>query len=371
MIKKIVSFIIILVFTFTILLTSSACNKTTSSQESIKQNNKDIQSKLIECMDDYFKKNQFNGTVLVAKDDDVLLNKAYGMADYDNNIANTTHTVFSIGSITKQFTATAILMLQENKLLSVQDPLSKYISDYPNGDKIKIYNLLTHTSGIPEYLNFIESMEGGKHTYTPEKLIELFKNKSLNFDTGTSFEYCNSNYILLGYIIEKVSKMKYEDYIEKNIIKPLNLNKTGFLNSQPTITDKAIGYSSISANLNKYTKIFETESSLPYAAGGMYSTDEDLYIWENALYTGKLINEKSLDEMFTPYLNNYGYGWCINKSNEDGNIIYHQGNISGYTSFIARNIDKKYLLIILSNKDNDSYAVNTIPMRLSKILENK
>lgn len=370
MIKRIVLYMIALVFAFTILLTGCASNETTCLQESTKANNKDIQSKLIKYMYDYSEKNEFSGTILVAKDDDVLLNRGYGMADYDNNVENTTHTVFEIGSITKQFTATVILMLQENKLLSVQEPLSKYISDYPNGDKIKIHNLLTHTSGIPEYLNFIKSMKSGKHTYIPEELIELFKNKQLNFDTGTSYEYSNSNYILLGYIIEKVSEMTYEDYIEKNILKPLKMNETGFLSNQSTIKNKAIGYSAIMKDVNKYIKAFECESSLPYAAGEICSTVEDLYKWESALYTEKLIKKESLNEMFTPYLNNYGYGWFIDKSSEGDKLIFHGGNIPGYTSFIERNIDKKYVIIILSNKEHAS-SINEIYIGLSQLLESR
>jgi CubicO group peptidase (beta-lactamase class C family) len=361
---------ITLVFSFVILLTGCAGKETTTLQESTKANNKDLQSKLIKYMDDYSNKNGFSGTVLIAKDDDILLNRGYGMADYDKKVANIPHTVFEIGSVTKQFTATAILMLQENKLLSVQDTISKYISDYPNGDKIKIYNLLTHTSGIPEYLKFVKSMESGKHTYTTEELIELFKNKSLDFDTGTSFEYSNSNYILLGYIIEKVSKMKYEDYIEKNILKPLNLNETGFLSKKPKIKNKAIGYSILNRESNEYSASFETEGSLPYSAGEIYSTDEDLYRWENALYTGKLIKKESLNEMFTPNLDSYGYGWFIFNSNGGDKIIYHDGNIPGFTSFVAKDIDKNSTLIILSNKDHDT-AYKDIFTEVSQILENR
>lgn len=367
--KKIILPIITLIFIFTILSEGYLSNGTKRLKESTKSSNKDIQSKLIKYMDDYSEKNEFSGTIILAKDDDVLLNRAYGMEDYDNNIANRTNTVFEIASITKQFTATAILMLQESKLLNVQDLISKYISDYPNGDKIKIYNLLTHTSGIPEYLNLLESMNRGKYTYSTEEIIELFKNKPLNFETGTSFEYSNSNYVLLGYIIEKVSKMKYEDYIEKKILKPLKLNKTIFLTNQDTIKDKAIGYNKMNKNLNIYTKETETESSLTYATAEICSTVEDLYRWENALYTGKLIKQESLNEMFTPYLKNYGYGWYIDKSSEGDKCIYHTGSLPGYTSYIGRNIDKKYVCIILSNKEKDE-SVNNIPIGLSQILEN-
>ena len=369
MIKRIVLYMITLIFTLTILLVGCVSNETTSGQESTKANYKEIQSKLIKCMDNYSKEDGFSGTILVAKDDDILLSRGYGMADYDNNIANTTHTVFEIASLTKQFTATAILMLQENKLLNVQDTLDKYISDYPNGDKIKIYNLLTHTSGIPDYFKFVDSLESGRHTYTHDELIEMFKNKQLDFDPGTSYEYSNSNYVLLGDIIEKVSKMKYEEYIQKNILTPLEMNETGFLSNQSTIKDKAIGYSITWENTNKYTKAIDCESSLLDSAGEICSTVEDLYKWERALFTGKLIKKESLDEMFTPYLNNYGYGWFIKRKSEGDKLIFHDGSLPGYTTFKERNVDKKYVVIILSNKEYNK-SVHSIQVGLSQLLEN-
>ena len=369
MIKRIMLYMMTLVFTFTILLEGCASNETITVQETTKANYKEIQSKLSKFVEDYSEKEGFSGTILIAKDDQILLDRAYGKADYDNNIANTTHTVFEIASLTKQFTATAILMLQEKKLLNVQDPLSKYISDYPNGDKIKIYNLLTHTSGIQNNFNIVDSLDSGKHTYTHEELIEIFKNKQLNFEPGASYEYSNSNYVLLGDIIEKVSKMKYEDYIQKNILIPLKMNETGFLSNQSTIKDKATGYTLIWEETNKYTKAIECESSLPYSAAEICSTVEDLYKWQSALFTDKLIKKESLDQMFTPYLNNCGYGWFINKDSKGDKNVFHDGRLPGYTAFIERNVDKKYVIIILSNKELNT-SVRSIQVGASQLLEN-
>ena len=345
-------------------------NETKALTESTNGINKNTQSKIIDYIKDYSKDYEFSGTILVAQGRNIVLNRAFGMENYDNNIENTTQTAFEIASITKQFTATAILMLQEKKLLSVEDPISKYIPDYPNGDKIKIYNLLNHTSGIRDYVELAESIESGKHTYTLEELIGLFKNEPLDFGTGTEFEYSNSNYILLGYIIEKVSKKNYKDYIKENIIKPLNLINTGFLSDKATIKDKAVGYDTIDNNENEYKKAIDTEGSLIASAGEIYSTVEDLYRWEEALYAGKIINKQSLKEMFTPNLSDYGYGWFIDESNKGNKIISHGGNLSGYTSYVERNFSKKYLIIILSNRENDPY-VNYIYTGITKILENK
>jgi len=365
-IKKFIINMLALIFTFSILLTGC---KTNNKINLLGSTNNDVQSKLLRYMDNYYKKNEFSGTVLVTQDDEVILNKGYGKADYNKNIINKPQTVFEIASLTKQFTATAILMLQENKLISVQDTVSKYIPDYPNGDSITLYNLLTHTSGIPDYLDSIEPIESKDHTYTPEELVEFFKNEPSNFTPGTSFEYSNSNYTLLGYIIEKVSNMSYEDYIENNILKPLNMSNTGFINNKVNVKDSSIGYYFINKKLIKQAEAPETEALLSYSAGEIYSTSEDLNKWEDALFNEKVITKDSLDEMLTPYLNNYGYGWFINENNDGDKIVFHSGNLPGYTSYVERNIDKNYKFIILCNENIDD-AIDSISMGLSEILDN-
>jgi CubicO group peptidase (beta-lactamase class C family) len=356
--------LISLLLIFVIILTGCD-NRTTHFQESTSKSSKEITDKLVKVMQKY---PEFSGTVLVAKGEEVLLNRGYGMADYDKKIVNEPQNVLEIGSITKQFTATAILMLQEKKLLNVQDTVSKYIPDYPNGDKIKIYNLLTQTSGIPEYLSFVESVDSGKNTYTPIKLIEIFKDKPLNFEVGTSFQYSNSNYILLGYIIEIVSGMRYEDYLEENIFKPLEMNSSGFLSNLVEVKDKAIGYSILNIKLNKYEKASESEPTLPYSAGEIYSTVEDLYIWNNALFTEKLIKKDSLNEMLNINKGSYGYGWFIfDKSNGD-KLAYHGGATPGYSSLILRDVNSKYVIIILSNRNHD-YNVDILRNELLGALD--
>lgn len=373
MIKKFILCVSAFIITSSLLLngcTQSESNETKALKESENGINKNIQAKIVDYINDYSKDYKFSGTILVAQGSNIIFDKAFGMADYDNNIPNKTGTVFEIASITKQFTAAAILMLQEKELLNIQDPISKYIPDYPNGDEIKIYNLLDHTSGIHDYVNSVESRGNEEHIYTLEELIELFKNEPLDFDTGTEFEYSNSNYILLGYIIEKVSKKNYKEYIEENILKPLNLSSTGFLSNKVAMKDKAIGYDTIDNSQNEYEKAIDTEGSFIASAGEIYSTVEDLYRWEEGLYAGKIINKQSLKEMFTPNLSTYGYGWFIDENSKGNMSVSHGGNLSGYTSYVKRNVDKKYLIIILSNRDNDPY-VNYISSGVSKILENK
>ncbi len=392
MLRKYLLVLLTLTLTLSVLFTGCTSNNDT---------NKETQEKLQNVMSLY---SDFDGSVLVAKGDEVLLSSGYGNADHDKNIANKPQTVFGIGSVTSQFTATAIMMLQEKNKLNIQDTVNRYIPDYPNGDKLKIYHLLTHTSGIPELYSHVDSIEIGKRTYTSAEVIDLFKNKPLNFDIGTKYEFSNSNYALLGYIIEKVSGMKYEDYIEQNIFKPLNMNNSGFLsntkstNDKSGIADRAIGYKKPVAKNTElteekvaepsitYEKSIEAEPTLTYAAGGIYSTVEDLYKWNKALNIGKLITNESLKEMFTPHLENYGYGWFIDEKNtendaeaadehsdisnsasssianddhpKEADVVHHGGYLPGYSSFIIRDNTKHYVVIILSNTEYEKRAMD-------------
>ncbi|MDD7794291.1 serine hydrolase domain-containing protein [Clostridium sp. 'White wine YQ'] len=361
--KRKISIISTLLITFTLLLTGCSNNKADTIETVNKDKDKDETYLKLE---NYMKKySNFNGTVLVAKNEKILFENGYGMANAENKIQNTPKTVFRIASITKQFTATAILMLQEKGLLNVQDTIDKYIENYPNGNKIKIYNLLNHTSGIPEYIKFISS-----DSYTPEKLVELFKDKKLNFTPGTKYEYSNSNYVLLGYIIEKVSGMSYENYMEENIFKPLKLESTGTLNNMDRATEKAEGYAYINHKSNQYQKDINMDPSLAYAAGNLYSNAEDLLVWNNNLCSGKLINDNSLKEMLTPYQNGYGFGWfIINKDNQK--LIEHEGDILGFTSLIRRDMNTGYVVILLSNKRGEGTNLKEMCDGLFATVSNK
>lgn len=371
MTKKFLLNIITLFLLFTLLLVSCEnIKQKTFHERTVVSSNSNIKTKLTKYMDNYSKKNEFSGTILITKDDEVLLNKGYGIADYNKRLQNKPQTIFEIASLTKQFTAAGILMLQEEKLLDVYDTLDKYIPDYPNGNNITIYNLLTHTSGIPEYLDYADSIytENRNLKYDPNELIDLFKNEPFNFNASTSFEYSNSNYILLGYIIEKVSNMSYEDFIKNNIIVPLNLTSTGFLNSETNSKNKSIGYYFINKYSNEHPEAPKTEGLMSYAAGEIYSNSQDLQKWESALFSEKIISKESLNQMLTPYLNNYGYGWFIYENADGDKVAYHSGNLPGYSSFVEKNLNKNYLIIILCNENIDN-AVDNISTQLSEILD--
>lgn len=310
-------------------------------------------------LDDYLnrlqKTDNFSGSVLVAKGDTILLNKAYNMSNIEQGIKNTSQTTFPIGSVTKQFTSMAIMQLIEKGLINEQDKLSKYIPDFPNGDDITIHHLLTHTSGIVSFDRFPESpfiTMKVDDLRNINNIINLFKDKPLNFKPGTKYEYSNSGYLLLGCIVEKVSNMSYEDYLKTYIFEPLNMNNTGMSytgNEKNPISNPYQGY------LDLYPIDDKATLNGTYGAGALYSTSEDLYRWSKALDTEVLVKKETLDKMFSKYADMYendtvyyGYGLMI-YDGENGHEVFHGGNTLGFTSNISKYTDKDLTIIILSN----------------------
>jgi len=311
-------------------------------------------------------KNLFSGSVLVAHHGKIILKKGYGKAVYEFDINNNSKTKFRIGSLTKQFTAMSIIILEEKNQLSVNDNISKFLPDYPKGDKIKIEHLLTHTSGIPDHTE-LPGFNKERRVY-PHKLIQTintFKNLPLQFSPGEKFKYSSSGYILLGYIIEKVSGISYQNFVETNIFKPLQMDNSGFDESDKVIKYKANGYNFVDGKIEKaaYRNI-----SNAHASGALYSTVEDLYLWDRALYTDKLISFNSLKKMFTPYTKHYGYGWGI--VNIFGQkMVGHNGDTEGFKSNISRFLKDEICVILLSNLENASVgriAVDLASMALGK-----
>ena len=247
----------------------------------------------------------FSGAVLVAKDGKILLCKAYGMANLEHDIPNKIDTKFKIASMTKSFTAMAIMQLQEMGKLAVQDSLAKYIPDYPRGKEITIHQLLTHTSGVPHHAAGQYDKQEKIQQYTLETRIALFKNKPLDFNPGEKFGYSDYGYILLTYIIEKASGETYEQFLKEYIFDPLSMQNTGYDDYKRIIKNRASGYTLFGTNADYIDMSFLS------GAGALYSTVQDLYRWDQALYTDKLISKKSLDTMFTPFKDNTGYGWGV------------------------------------------------------------
>lgn len=296
----------------------------------------------------YAKLNRFNGSVLVAKGDNILISKGYGMANLELQVENTPQTKFRIGSVTKQFTALAIIQLEEKGLLKITDHIDKFLPDYPNGGKITIHHLLTHTSGIPSFTHFPEFEHDKILPTTPLEIIDKFKHKELLFKPGSEYKYSDSEYIILGYIIEKVSGKSYQKYLNYNIFRPLNMFNTDYDNSKIILKNRASGYDYEDGIL--YNSDYN-DMSLPFAAGALFSTTEDLYKWDRALYKDMLVKDSSLTKIFTPYKKNYGYGWYIDNFYTHKKI-WHHGYIDGFSAVITRFVDDNTCIIILSNLIN-------------------
>ncbi|HLK28890.1 MAG TPA: serine hydrolase [Puia sp.] len=302
-----------------------------------------------ELLKAYSNQNSFNGSALIAQKGTILLEKGYGYRNALINTLNDSNTIFQIASLTKQFTSALILQLQEQGMLLVHNKLSKYIPDYPNGDSITIENLLTHTSGIHNFNDEAFMKNNATKPMKLESIIALFKNAPPDFKSGTNYNYSNSNYILLGFIIEKITGKSYYQNIWERILQPLQMNHSGFDFASLKSTDKATGYSKLNAKNKKPAQILD--SSILYAAGGMYSTVRDLYKWDKALYTDKIIHNSSRQKAFTSFKNNYGYGWLIDSA-YNKKAVLHEGATPGFTSFIGRILDDSTCIILLDNKQS-------------------
>ncbi|QHT70879.1 beta-lactamase family protein [Rhodocytophaga rosea] len=266
----------------------------------------DLISKVDEYMQSQVNANQFSGSILMAQQGKVLVSKGYGMADQDKKITNTSATIFRLGSITKQFTATAIMQLQEKGKLNVQDPICNYFDNCPQAWKpIIIHHLLTHTSGIVNYTKLPQHKQLMSQPISVPKLIDLFINQPLEFTPGEKFDYSNSGYIVLGYIIEKVSGNTYEGYVRENLLNKIAMKHSGYEHESNDVPNRAVGYTT---NEGKVEKALPIHMSYPYAAGALYSTVEDLYEWDQGLYSEKILSAKSLESMWTPISRLMGMG---------------------------------------------------------------
>src|SRR5688572_28757425 len=223
----------------------------------------------------------FMGSVLVARGADVVLSKGYGSANLEWNIPNSPATKFRLGSVTKQFTAAAILLLEERGKLKTDDPVKKFMSDAPTAwEKITIYHLLTHTSGIPNFTSFPDYPSQKPFAATPEKLVARFRDKPLDFQPGEKWSYSNSGYILLGYVLEKASGESYEKFLQENIFGRLAMKDSGYDSNSAIILRRGSGYGPGKDGPMNAEFI---HMSIPFSAGALYSTTEDLLRWQRGL----------------------------------------------------------------------------------------
>jgi len=311
-------------------------------------------------------------TVLISRGDDVLFEKAYGMANLELDVAMRPEMVMEIGSITKQFTAVAILMLVEEGKLALDDDITKFIPDYPtHGHHISIHHLLTHTSGIKSYTFMPEWQQHWRKDYTPEELIDLFKNQPMDFAPGEEWSYNNSAYFILGHIIEKVSNMPYEEFIRTKIFEPLEMKNSYYGSTRQIIQNRADGYQTEN---DEFVNAEFLSLTHPYSAGSLMSTVGDLHKWNRAVQSGKVVKKESLELALTDYtLNNgepigYGYGWGFSKINGSP-TIEHSGGIFGYISNGIYLPEEDVYVIILTNcncKDPGSLSTRLAAMAIGK-----
>ena len=289
---------------------------------------------------------EFMGTVLVAKGTQVLLSKGYGSANLEWDVPNSPGTKFRLGSITKQFTAASILLLQERGKLNVQDPVKKYMADAPAAwDKVTIYHLLTHTSGIPSFTSFPEYSKWEPFATTAKDEVGWFRDKPLEFEPGEKWNYSNSGYVLLGYLIEKITGGTYEKFVRENIFDPLGMKDSGYDSNSALIARRAAGYTRQGDVLVNAGFVNMT---IPFSAGSLYSTTEDLLKWEQGLFGGKLLSAASLETMTTPFKNDYACGLFV--QTKDGHKrIDHGGGIEGFNTELAYYPDDKVTVIVLAN----------------------
>ena len=315
-----------------------------------------------QIVESYASANHFMGSVLLARGSDVLFSKGYGFAELEWKIPNSPQARYRIGSITKQFTAACILLLEERGKLNTGDPVKKYMPDAPAAwDRITIFHLLTHTSGIPNFTEFPEYHSIERFPATPEKLVSLFRNKSLEFQPGEKWSYSNSGYVLLGYILEKVTGQSYAQFLQENILTPLGMLDTGYDSNTAIIPRRAYGYTSGPSGPANAGYI---DMSVPFAAGGLYSTPPNLLIWEQGLFGGKILSEASLKKMITPDKNDYACGLEVREPN-GRKVIEHGGGIEGFNAMLAYYPADKLTVAVLGNLNGS--APGEIALKLAAV----
>jgi CubicO group peptidase (beta-lactamase class C family) len=303
-------------------------------------------ARMDQMIQSYVANHQFMGSVLVARDAQVIYSKGFGSADLEWDIPNSPATKFRLGSVTKQFTAASILLLEERGKLKVTDPVKKYLPGAPAAwDKITIYHLLTHTSGIPSFTGFADYAKLEPFATTSEQLVSRFRDKPLDFEPGEKWQYSNSGYVLLGHLIEKLTGESYEKFVRENIFTPLGMKDSGYDSNSAVIPHRASGYVHVGDGFENAGFI---HMSVPHGAGALYSTTVDLLKWEQGLFGGKLLQAASLQKMTTPFKQNYAFGLQVETAGGH-KVIQHGGGIEGFNTEVAYYPDDKLTVVVLGN----------------------
>lgn len=349
-----------------------------SNKKIAKTPNENLKIKSINRLIESYAENKlFNGSVLVAEKGKVIFKKGYGLANMEWNTPNSASTKFRIGSITKQFTAMLVLQLKQEGKLNLQAKISDYLPWYrkDTGNKITIQQLLTHTSGIPNYTAQASVMNDiAVHNYSPQEIAEKFCSGELEFESGTKFSYDNSGYFLLGVIIEEITKKTFEENLRKRIFEPLGMKNSGIDKLSSLLQNRAAGYEYEFEGYEN-TGLINMASAI-FSAGAIYSTVEDLNLWENALFGDRLLSKENKNLMFTPHLGNYGYGLYIGKSrpagmSEEITSIGHHGGINGFSALLIRFVEAETTIILLDNTRAEKRGnLENISLGIFQILNN-
>ncbi|MBS4537500.1 beta-lactamase family protein [Clostridium sp. D2Q-11] len=306
-------------------------------------------------------KNKYHGktpgiSIMAIKDKDIVYNEQFGLANLEYEIPMTTNTVFNIASITKQFTGMAIMILEERGLLKYEDMITDYFLELTNYQGVKIRHLLNNTSGIENYYRIIDRLGISPSNISNKEVFELLiKEKKLLFEPGSKFDYSNSNWVLLALLIKKITGVSYKEFIEKSIFNKLGMkNSIIFTKKQQIVKNRAYGYR------YEYKNIYcDYVESLTVGDGGIFTTIEDLYKWDQALYTEELVSKESIELSFTNGSVDgeeaYGFGWSIGEDDSGTRKIWHTGLDAGFRSVITRYLDSKFTVIILSNSSACSW----------------
>ena len=295
----------------------------------------------------------FNGAALIAEGGKVVLEKGYGFADLEWGIPNTADTKFRLGSVTKQFTAMLVLQLVEAGAVALDSTISTYLPYYreDTGRKVTIHHLLCHQSGIPNFTENPAYQEFSKLPTAIERLIQDRCSGDLEFEPGSRYRYSNSNYVILGAIIEAVTGSSYEEVLKERILTPLGMHGSGYDWHAPLIKHRAAGYQ---PTLEGYENARYIDMSVPHGAGALYSTVHDMFLWDRALYTDTLLSAPYREKLFTPNLQNYAYGWGVRTlpvgdTGDSVLVTGHTGGINGFQAIIQRVPENGHLIVLLSN----------------------
>ncbi len=324
----------------------------------------EISGTLDALLEKQFKENEPGAVALVVKNGAPIYRKAFGMADLEHTIQMTPEHVFGIGSMTKQFTAVAILMLVEQGSLSLEDSITKFLTDYPaKGNAITIHHLLTHTSGVKSYTELEKWRKIWRNDLTTQEMIDVFKDEPMDFAPGDAWHYSNSGYFLLGVIIEKVAGMNYGEFVEKRIFEPLGMKNTYYGSRSRIIPNRAMGYQ----RGREYRNAEYLSHTQPFSAGAIMSTVDDLWKWQAAVQNNILVKSETIAKAFTnhPLKNGkptyYGYGWMLDEIN--GSLTReHSGGIFGYSSNAIHLPKEDVYVVVLSNCNCNSPVEVSIRM---------